>query len=419
MLLKRFKLSLEIATRFLSSKSRGNFLSFITGVSIVGVSIGVLALLIVTSVVNGFENQLTKVIAGTQGDILFYTRGTPIRDRMEMERKIREFTPGIKAITGSFVSEVMFNGPNGVAGGALEGVDLQSWGEVVRVDEHLIDGGKLPEGEHDIILGSSLAERLGVGVGDSVRVVLPFTDVDNNGNYGAPRIQDFDVSGIVHLGMYEYDSKFAYAPLSSVQQLAFGTENATDKKDWLTSFRIKLEDGSKSVEAAAELSQHFGFPYKVRDWASLNKNLFYAIKVEKAVITVLLTVIMIVAAFNVISALLMMVYEKEREIAILRVVGVRRRDLFLLFSWIGSFFGLAGTSAGIVLGFFATMILRKTKFIHLPAEVYHLEFLPVVIRWTEWSAIALMAFVICFLSTVGPALRISRRAPVEGLKWTS
>ncbi len=419
MLIQRFKLSLEIATRFLASKSRGNFLSFITGVSIVGVAVGVLALLVVTSVVNGFENQLTRVIAGTQGDVLFYSRGAPIRDRQSLERKLWEFTPYLESLTGTSVSEVMFNGPNGVAGGALEGVDLASFNEVVEVSDRIIAGGKMPEAENEIVLGKSLAERLGVHRGDGVRVVLPFTDVGDDGAYGSPRVQDFQVVGIVHLGMHEYDSKFAYAPLGDVQKLAFGESNMDDKRDWLTSYRLKLKDGSKAQEAARELSLHFGFPYKVKDWSALNKNLLYAIKVEKAVITVLLTAIMIVAAFNVVSALLMMVYEKEKEIAILRVIGIRRRDQFILFSWIGSFFGLAGTTVGVLLGLVATAILRKTKFIELPAEIYHLEYLPVVIRWTEWSAIGLMAFVICFLSTVGPAARIARRSPVEGLKWTS
>lgn len=422
MLYQRFRLSLEIATRFLASKSRGNFLSFITGVSIAGVAVGVLALLVVTSVVNGFENQLTQVIAGTQGDVLFFSRGAPIRDRMAMERKIREFTPNLQNLTGSYVSEVMFNGPHGVAGGVLEGLDLPTFGDVIQVADRLVQSesgmGRMPEQDSEIVLGKSLAERLGVIEGDSIRVVLPFTEVSEDGSYGSPRVKDYQVTGIVHLGMHQYDSKYAYTTLDSVQHLAFGAESES-KKDWLTSYRIKLKPGANAPMAASELALHFGFPYKVKDWSALNKNLLYAIQVEKAVITVLLTAIMIVAAFNVVSALLMMVYEKEKEIAILRVLGVRRRDQFILFSWIGSFFGLAGTTVGVVLGLVATFILGKTKFIQLPAEVYHLEYLPVVIRWTEWSAIGLMAFVICFLSTVGPAARIARRSPVEGLKWTS
>ncbi len=412
----RFKLSLEIATRFLVSKSRGNFLSFISAVSIIGVCVGVLALLVVTSVVNGFENELTKVISGTQGDVLFYTRASPIRDQADLERKIREFAPGVQSITRSFVSEVMFNGPNGVSGGALEGVDLNTFSTVLSVEERLEKNSVMPQNEGEIVLGSALAEKLGVGVSDGVRVIIPFSGAEEEEatGFGSPRVQDFKVVGIVHLGMYDYDSKYAYAPLQSVQKLVFN-----EPKDLITSFRIKLKDQSTAQTVSSELSQHFGFPYRVRDWSQLNKNLLYAIKLEKAVIFILLTAIMIVAAFNVISALLMMVYEKEKEIAILRVLGVRRRDQFFLFSYVGSFFGMVGTFLGVICGLICIFVLRQTKFIHLPAEIYHLEYLPVVIRWTEWTAIGLMAFVICFLATVGPAARVARRSPVEGLRWTS
>jgi len=216
------------------------------------------------------------------------------------------------------------------------------------------------------------------------------------------------------LGMYDYDSKYSYAPLTSVQRLVFN-----EPKPYVTSFRMKLKDSSKAPEVATELSSHFGFPYRIRDWSQLNRNLLYAIKLEKAVIAILLTAIMIVAAFNVISALLMLVYEKEKEIAILRVQGVRKRDQFYLFSMVGSFFGLMGTFLGVIVGLVFIFVLRETHLIHLPAEVYHLEYLPVVIRWTEWSAIGLMAFVICFLATVGPAARIASRSPIEGLRWTT
>lgn len=418
MFFKRFKLSLEIAFRFLASKPRGNFLSFITVISILGVSVGVLALLVVTSVVNGFENEFARSISGTQGDVIFYSRGSPIRDRDSLEKKIREFTPELKAISGSFVSEVMFNGPHGVAGGALEGVDLNTWNTVVSVEERLVPGGAMPREENEVILGTALAERVGVKVDDAVRIVLPFTGTDDEGGYGSPRVRDFKVVGLVHLGMYEYDSKYAYAPLNAVQKLVFGEDEVDQKKDWITSFRIKLNEKANAQKAAAELGQHFGFPYRVRDWSALNKNLLYAIELEKAVIAILLTAIMIVAAFNVISALLMMVYEKEEEIAVLRVMGARQKDHFILFSFIGSFIGLLGTFAGMAMGLVGVAILRNVHFIDLPAEIYHIEYLPVVIRFTEWCAIGLMAFVICFLATVGPAAKIARRSPVEALKWT-
>ncbi len=415
--------AIKIALRFLTSKksaddtSHTHFLSFVTLVSIIGVCVGVLALLVVTSVVNGFQNELTQIIAGTQGDVIFYSRGNPIRDRDQVERKLREFTPHFQAITGSFVSEVMFHGPNGVAGGVVEGVEPQTWGDVTSVDRRLDPGGTFPVEEGQIAIGDALAEKLGVKVGDAIRVILPFSGMEGESGFGSPRVQDFQITGLLHLGMHDYDSKYAYALLPSVQRLVFGDE--APQKNFLTSFRMKLTDSKFAPESAFELSKHFGFPYKVKDWTQINKNLLYAIQVEKAVIALLLTAIMIVAAFNIISALLMLVYEKEKEITILRVLGMTKRDQFILFSWVSSFFGLIGTLMGVVLGLICVFLLRETHLIRLPAEIYHLEYLPVVIRFTEWCAIALMAFVICFLATVFPAAKIARRSPVEGLKWTA
>ncbi len=415
--------ALKIALRFLTSKKldtdtrHTHFLSFVTLVSVIGVCVGVLALLLVTSVVNGFEKELTQIISGTQGDIIFYSRGSPIRDRDSLERKVKEFTPNFEAITGSFVSEVMFHGPNGVSGGIIEGVDPSTWSSVTSVEKHLVKGGLFPTEEGQIAVGESLAEKLGVGVGDSMRVILPFSGYEGDSDFGSPRVQDFQITGLLHLGMHDYDSKYAYALLPSVQKLVFG--ESAQVKNYITSFRIKLTDSNLAAQSGLELAKHFGFPYRVKDWGQLNKNLLYAIQLEKGVIAALLTAIMIVAAFNVVSALLMMVYEKEKEIAILRVLGMKMRDQFILFSWVGSFFGLLGTLAGVIMGLICVFILSKTHLIHLPAEIYHLEYLPVVIRFTEWCAIALMAFVICFLATVIPAAKIARRSPVEGLKWTA
>jgi lipoprotein-releasing system permease protein len=415
--------ALKIALRFLNSKKTDDdsphthFLSFVTLVSVIGVCVGVLALLVVTSVVNGFEKELTQIIAGTQGDIIFYSRGSPIRDRESLSRKVKEFTPHFEAITGSFVSEVMFHGPNGVSGGIIEGVDLETWNSVTSVEKHIQKGGVFPVEEGQIAIGESLAEKLGVKAGDSIRVILPFSGYEGDSGFGSPRVQDFQITGLLHLGMHDYDSKYAYALLPSVQRLVFG--ESAGEKNFITSFRLKLTDSNLAAESANELSKHFGFPYRVKDWGQLNRNLLYAIQLEKGVITALLTAIMVVAAFNVISALLMMVYEKEKEITILRVLGMKMRDQFILFSWVGSFFGLLGTLAGVVMGLLFVFILSKTHLISLPAEIYHLEYLPVVIRYTEWCAIALMAFVICFLATVFPAAKIARRSPVEGLKWTA
>ncbi len=410
--IKRIQWLAQIAVRFLFSKTQGRFFSLVSTVSISGVCVGVLALLLVTSVINGYEKEITELIAGTQVDVIFYSRGSPIREHEKLQVKLRQLAPQITTMTASVVSQVMFSGPAGVAGGMLEGVDPITWGDVVRIDSKLRAGGRLPLDESDIVLGSALAERIGIQVGDSVRVTLPFTGGDEEGGYGTPKVQDFNLVGIVHFGMYDYDSKYAYSVLPAVQQFVYG-----ENKPWITTFRMKVEPKAVPSSVAFKLMPHFGFPYKILDWSQLNKNLLYAIQLEKAVITVLLTAIMVVAAFNVISALLLLVYEKEKEIAILRVLGTRKKDQFILFAFLGSFFGVAGTGLAVILGWISTQVLQRVRIIELPPDIYHLEYLPVVIRWTEWSAIAFMAFMICFLATIGPAMQVSRRSPVEGLRW--
>ncbi len=410
--MNRFRLIFSIAVRFIQPRSHGNLLSFVSFVSIIGVSIGVLAMLLVTSVINGFEQELENVVSGTQGQVMVFTRGSPIRNEDEIQKKILEAAPEIQHLTATLVSEVMLTGPKGSVGAALEGVEIESFSRVTRVLSMLREG-VFPQASDELVLGSALADRLGVRVGDWVRVVLPFVSGAEQAGYGTPQVQDFKLSGIVHLGMHEYDTKYGYLDRQSLQNFVFG-----ENRPWISAFRAKLKNDADPIQVAARLSEQFSFPYRVRDWSQLNRNLLHAIKLEKAVIAVLLTAILIVAAFNVISALLMMVHGKEKEISILRVIGANQRDQFFLFSLIGSFFGVAGVFSGLVLALIFVWVLGYTQLISLPPEVYHLEFLPVVIRYGEWGLITGLAFVICFLATLGPAARIAARSPVEGLKWS-
>jgi len=405
----RLGLVFELSRRFMGDK-KSSFLNLISSVSVIGVGIGVLALLVVTSVVNGFQNELMRTIAGTQGDVIFYSHTTPIRNPEILEEKIKSYVPDLIAISQSFVSEVMMTGPNGSEGSVLEGVDLQTWPKVVDVSSKLIEG-QMPSSPNEILLGKTLAEHLGVKTGDPLQVVSPFSGGDDSSAFGTPRSQAFMVSGIIHFGMHDYDSKYAYTSLLTLQTFL-------EQPKQITNFRLKLAHPATAKIVAQELSENFGFPYLVKDWSRLNKNLLYAITVEKTVITILMTAILIVAAFNVVSALFMMVFEKEAEISILRVIGMRQRDHFLMFSFIGSAIGLVGTIVGLVGGAIVTLFLRYSHFVSLPADVYRLEYLPVVVRFSEWGAIALLSFVICLLATVGPAMRVARRVPVEGLKWS-
>jgi lipoprotein-releasing system permease protein len=299
------------------------------------------------------------------------------------------------------VSEVMMTSSDGTAGSVLEGVDLDTWGHVTQIESQL-DTGSLPVNADDIVLGKALAKTLNVKVGDQIQLVAPFSG--DGGGIGNPLQATFTVSGILHFGMN--------VSLKTLQDFLVQPDQAT-------TLRIKLKDQSKAADIAAQLGEQFGFPYRAKDWLQLNRNLLYAISLEKTVITILMLAILLVAAFNVVSALLMMVNEKEAEISILRVLGMSRMDHFFLFTAIGSFVGLTGITLGLVGAWVLSLLLKWSKIIQLPAEVYRIEYLPVVIRASEWGLIAIAAFLICFLATVGPAMRVARKIPVEGLKWST
>lgn len=404
-----------LAKRFLLSKVSDRFLSFIAWVSVVGVALGVLALTVVTSVINGFEGELVRVITGMNGDVVFYSRGEPVSNIQQIEGKIREVLPSAEAITPSFVTELMVSGPEGTAGSVLEGIDMSSIGKVTAVPNR-VTAGRLPIYENEIAIGSALAERIGAKVDSEVRVIAPFI-----GDEGSPSSKQFDttaspravttkVVGIVQMGMYEYDSKFVFASLGMVQRFL-------EQPNRVNTFKIRLKKGSDSRQAADRLLDSFGYPFRAKDWAQLNKNLFYAIKLEKAVIAIILTVIVIVAAFNVVSTLMMMIHDKTKEIAILKAMGLRSGQSFRLFCLIGMGIGIVGTGAGAALGLMVNTILSRTRLIELPSEIYYIGFLPVVVHWEEIGLIAFVALLITFAASVLPAYQVSNRRPLEGLRY--
>jgi lipoprotein-releasing system permease protein len=407
--MNRFKLIFHIASRLLAPRADRGLLGLIGSVSVAGVFIGVLALAVVTSVINGFQDELERTIAGAQGEIIFSTRSTPIRDVGVLENKIRAEVSELNAITHSLTTEAMLSGPEGSSGAVLEGVDSASFRQVTQVEERLVEGQWL-EGPNSVVLGRALAKKIGVRVGDAVQALLPQSGGQDQSSTGAPLTATLLVGGIVHFGMHDYDSRYAYLRLEDLQ-------DALDLPNQVTYLRLKLDPGSDIPRVAAELSNRFSYPYRVREWRQLNRNLLYAIETEKAVIAVLLTAILLVAAFNIISALFMLVYEREAEISMLRVLGMKRRDQFMLFSFIGSLIALAGISLGLLCATFVVWIMRKTHLVTLPAEVYRLEYLPIAIRGQEWILIALVALAVSAVATLGPALKAASKVPVEGLKW--
>jgi lipoprotein-releasing system permease protein len=394
-----------LAKRFLLSKSSDGFLSFISWVSVVGVALGVMALTVVTSVINGFEGELIRVITNMNGDVLLYSRGEPLRDPDVVETEIRKVLPQTQAVTASFVTEIMASGPQGVSGAILQGVDTERLGLVTAIPQHVI-AGRMPVVDEEIVLGAAVADKLGATVGTEIRLIAPFT----GGPEATPRVEKAHVVGIVRMGMHDYDSKFIFMTLESVQKFL-------DQPGRVTNFNIKLGPGVDSRAASDRLARSFEFPFRAKDWSQLNKNLFYAIKLEKAVIAIILTVIVIVAAFNVVSTLMMMIHDKTKEIAILKAMGFRKSQSFGLFCLIGVGIGSVGACLGIGLGLGLSMVLEKTQLIKLSSDIYYIGFLPVMVHWKEIVLIGGMALLISFVATIYPSWSVSRRSALEGLRY--
>ena len=395
-----------LAKRFLLSKTTDGFLSFISLVSIFGVALGVMALTLVTSVINGFEGELSRVITGMNGDVLLYTRGELFQSPNQVISQIRDHLPQVTAVSPSFVTEIMASHDQLVAGAVLQGVEQESIGEVTQIPRRVIQG-RLAQEFGEIAIGASLAERLGVSLNSSVRLMIPYSGGDIQ---SSPKLMDAKVVGIVKMGMYEYDSKFIYAPLDFVQKFL-------EQPGRVTTFHISLQAGSSARDASDQLTHLFGYPFRAKDWTQLNRNLFYAIALEKVVIAIILTVIVVVAAFNVVSTLMMMIHDKGREMAILKAMGLRPSQSFGLFCWIGLGIGLVGIALGVVSGLALGQLLEYTQLIRIPADVYYIGFLPVVFVWSEVGYIIIVALLISFLATLYPAWQIMRKSPLEGLRY--
>jgi len=401
-----------LAKRFLFSKSSDEFAPLITWISVLGVSLGVLALISVTSVINGFESELTRAITGMNSDVILYTRGRPIDDPQSIRERIIKILPTqIKSLTPTFISEVMISGPVGVSGGVLEGIENETLHLATEIPDRVIEG-KLADKLDEVSLGFYLAEKVGAKVGDSIRIIIPFVSEEDDQDYGIgnPRSVEKKVVGIVKMGMYKYDSRFLFAPIESVRELL-------KQPGKITSFKIKLNDNEDTVAAAGLLTDHFGYPFRAKDWSQLNRNLLYSIELEKVVISIILTAIVIVAAFNTVSTLVMMIHDKTKELSILKAMGFTSKKAFRLFALIGMSIGIVGIASGVLGGLVVNQIIANTRLVDLPPDVYHIGYLPVIHNWKEIGTIIGIAFLISLLSALYPAITVSRRSPLDGIRY--
>lgn len=373
----------------------------------IGVALGVTALTSVTSVINGFRGELAKVVTSVNGEVLLFTRGEPISDPTSLMEKVQKLVPEVKTITPSLITEGMVANGENVAGSVIEGVDPIRVLDVLELRNRIVSG-VFPGKSGEILLAKELANRLKVKVGEGVQVLLPETRGEGSERSALPQVQEFVVSGIAELGMYDYNSKYAYLRLDDLQ-------SALKLPNQVTTFKMKVGRADPK-KVADRLSELFGYPFRAKEWSSLNRNLLYSIELEKIVISIILFAIIIVAAFNVVSSLIMMLHEKTREISILKAMGFKGSQNFRLFLVIGGMIGGGGAILGTVVGLALSLFIGKANLLRLPPDVYYLSRIPVEIRPLEIVLIVIVSLLITVVASFFPAWRVAKQSPLEGIR---
>lgn len=411
-----------IGLRYLKAKRKQTFISIITIISIAGVMVGVMTLIIVLAVMNGFETNLKEKIIGTYAHIVILKAGHEGMDQYEEITQRVQNIPGVRSVSPFIYQQVMLSSESNVFGVVLKGIDPSRAEKVTELASylkqgHLEDLKKTREGEAPgIILGIELSRHLAVTLNDHVQVVSPLGTLTPMGMM--PKAKRFRVTGIFQSGMYEYDNTLAYVSIESAQAF-FGMGNR------VTGLEIKSDNLYKVKDLAKEIRQRLGFPFYTKDWMEMNRNLFSALRLEKIAMFIILVLIVLVAAFNIISTLIMVVMEKNKDIAILKSMGAQSKSIMRIFIIEGLVIGVVGTALGTILGLLAAFNLETiTDFVEglfgfkiLSSEVYYIDKLPSQVNPVDVLLIVTTAILISLLATIYPSWRASKLDPAEALRY--
>lgn len=402
---------LFVSLRYLTAKKKEKFISLVSLISILGVAVGVAALIIVISVMSGFDEDLKNKIIGTYSHIEVVS-DYGVKPSQEFTDKIMG-TKHVMAVSYFLNGQALISKDGNVAGVIVKGINPRDEVRVNSLGKYLKRGTLYDLKDGGIVLGSELASRLGVDIGGTISLISPAFIKEKKtklSNLFSVDGKSFKIVGIFTSGMYEYDSNLAYIDLAGAQELlAVG--------GMTTGLSIKVDDAFNVDGVKKVLRAELGPTYDVRTWFDLNRNLLEAIKLEKTVMFIILTLIVMVACFNIVSALIMTVLEKTKDIGILKAIGATNGNIMTVFALQGSFIGILGTALGVILGFTACWCLKTYKFINLPHDIYYLDKLPVKMEPYDITIIILSSMLISFLAALYPAYRASRLDPVEALRY--
>jgi lipoprotein-releasing system permease protein len=410
------KFTAIVASRYFAAKKHEKFVSIISGISLAGITIGVAALIIVMSVMNGFHIELTGNIIGLNGDITIQPMARSIEDYEQVLEKLSN-SSYIKRITPVVTGQALALGPNANSGALIKGIDvahLKHKGEILGN----VMGGSFADydGNNVVAVGSELARNLGIFAGSKIKMISPTLISTAFGSM--PRSKDFTVVAIFNSGLYEYDAGTMLMPVQAAQKfLAIG--------DGINLIELNIDDPESANLRAKELQKELGFGVKVTSWKSNNQQFLTALEIERVAMFTILSLIMVVAAFNIVSSLFMMVKDKTKDIAILRTIGASRAQVMTIFILNGMMTGVIGTALGAALGLTISFNIENIrKFLEqlsgtriFDPAIYFLYSLPSVVRITDVVIISSLSITLCFLATLYPSYKASKLNPVEAMRY--
>ena len=399
-----------VGKRYLGAVRKEAFISLITFLSAAGVAVGVMVLIAVIAVMSGAEIDLRSRILGITSHIIVIRQGGGFSDYRNVVRNI-EKQSGVDAAMPYIYTQGMLRSAKGMSPAVVRGVDSEKAEKIIRcLNKGDLKKMSAPSDISGIILGDELAKILNLKPGDIVSLIT-----ENAGSSSLnqmPQMNRFRVIGLFHSGIYDYDKSLSYIHIRDAQKILKVTDVVSG-----IDVRVRDQDMDHSGEIEDKIISELGTPYWASDWKKMNRNIFISLKLQKAVMFIILILIILVAAFNIAGALMMTVMEKTKDIGILKAMGATNRHIRRIFVFKGMMIGIFGTMLGIFGGVGICEILKHYKIVDLPPGVYFFDRLPVSLRLTDVIVIAISAIILCFLATIYPASRASKLDPVKAIRY--